>query len=170
MSSKLIIIRGNSGSGKTTVAKEVRSRIGDGLSDNTMLVQQDTLRREILRERDRLDKRSIIELIELVVEFGRKQDRVVIVEGILSAKKYGPMLRKLANKFDKAYVYYFDLPFEETLVRHVSKSNAHEFGEKEMREWWNEKDYLSIPGEKILHKNLSADDVVRMIITDIETI
>ena len=41
MTSKLVIIRGNSGSGKTTIAKEVRIRLGDGLSDNTMLVQQD---------------------------------------------------------------------------------------------------------------------------------
>lgn len=103
MSAKLIIIRGNSGSGKTTVAKELRSRIGDGLSDNTMLAQQDVLRRDVLRERDLLEKHSVIELIELVVE---------------QAKKYGPMLRKLASKFDEVYVYYFDLPFEETLVCH----------------------------------------------------
>jgi predicted ABC-type ATPase len=167
MPSKLIIIRGNSGSGKTTIAKEIRTRIGDGLSDNTMLVQQDTLRREILRERDMLEKRSTIELIEIVVEFGRKQGRTVILEGIFSAKKYGAMLGALADKFDDVHVYYFDLPFEETLIRHKSKSNAHEFGEKEMREWWNEKDYLGISGEKILDKNMSVDDVVRKIINDI---
>lgn len=167
MSSKLVIIRGNSGSGKTTVAKEVRKRIGDGLSDDTMLVQQDALRRDILRERDTLDKRSTIELIELVIEFGRKQGRTVILEGILSAKKYGLMLNKLMSKFDEAYVYYFDLPFEETLVRHASKPNAHEFGEREMREWWQEKDYLGAPGEKILHENLGIDDIVREIIHDI---
>lgn len=60
------------------------------------------------------------------------------------------MLHKLASNFDEVYVYYFDIPFEETLVRHASKSNTHEFGEKEMREWWNEKDYLNMPNEKIL--------------------
>ncbi len=167
MSSKLIIIRGNSGSGKTTVAKELRLRIGDGLSDDTMLVHQDTIRREILRERDMLDKGSVIELIELVVEFGRKQDRTVILEGIFSAKKYGTMLSRLASKFDEVYVYYFDLPFEETLIRHASKANAHEFGEKEMREWWNEKDYLGLTNEKLFHENMSIDDIVREIINDV---
>lgn len=167
MTSKLIIIRGNSGSGKTTISKEVRNRIGDGLSDSTMLVQQDTLRRDILRERDVPEKRSVIELTELVVEFGRKQGRTVILEGMFSVEKYGDMLHKLANNFDKSYVYYFDLPFEETLARHVTKSNAHEFGEKEMREWWNEKDYLGIPGEKILHKDMGIEEIVRQIITDI---
>lgn len=168
-SQRLIIIRGNSGSGKTTVAKEVRSRIGDGLSDDTMLIQQDVLRRDILRERDTQKKRSVLELIELMVRFGRKQNRTVILEGILSAKKYSTTLKNLASKFDEVYVYYFDLPFEETLLRHASKPNAHEFGEKEMREWWNEKDYLGIPGEKILHQNLDIDDVVREILRDITT-
>lgn len=167
MTSKLIIIRGNSGSGKTTVAKELRSRISDGLSDNTMLVQQDTLRRDILRERDMLEKRSIIDLTELVVEFGRKQGRTVIVEGIFAVKKYGAMLRKLASNFDESYVYYFDLTFEETLVRHLTKFNAHEFGEKEMREWWNEKDYLGMPNEKTLHKEMGVEDIVCQIISDI---
>jgi adenylate kinase family enzyme len=167
MTSKLIIIRGNSGSGKTTIAKEVCSRIGDGLSDDTMLVQQDMLRRDILRERDMLEKRSIIELTELVVEFGRKQRRTVILEGIFSVKKYGAMLRKLASNFDESYIYYFDLPFEETLARHITKSNSHEFGEKEMREWWNEKDYLGMPNEKILQMDMGVKEIVHQIINDI---
>ena len=167
MSSILIIIRGNSGSGKTTIAKEVRNKISDGLSDDTMLVQQDILRRDVLRERDMLDKRSVIELIELVVGFGRKQGRTVILEGILSAEKYGLMLNKLVSKFDEVHVYYLDVPFEETLKRHALKPNAHEFGEKEMRVWWNEKDYLNMPGEKILQEDLGIDDIVSEIINDI---
>ena len=168
MSSKLIIIRGNSGSGKTTVAKEVRSRLGDGLSDDTMLIQQDTIRRDILRERDMLEKRSTIELIELIVEYGRKQGRTVIIEGIFSTKKYGAMLYNIARTFDEVYVYYFDLSFEETLARHATKSNAHEFGEKEMREWWNEKDYLGMTGEKILYKDMSISEIAHQIISDIK--
>ena len=167
MSSKLIIIRGNSGSGKTTVAKEVRGRLGDGLSDNTMLVQQDILRRDILRERDMPAKKSIIELTELMVEFGRKQSRIVILDGIFSVKKYGTMLRNLASRFDEVYVYYFDLTFEETLVRHATKLNSQEYGEKEMREWWNEKDYLGMRDEKILYQDMSIDDIVSQIISDV---
>jgi adenylate kinase family enzyme len=169
MTSRLIIIRGNSGSGKTTVAKELRSRLGDGLSDDTMLVQQDVVRRDILRERDTANKTAVLMLIELMVEFGRKQGRTVILEGILSAKKYGTMLTEVMSKFDEVYVYYFDLPFEETLRRHSTKPNAHEFGEKEMREWWREKDYLSVPSEKIFYKDRSVLDSVREIINDTDT-
>lgn len=46
--SNLIIIRGNSGSGKTTVAKELQHYLGKG----TMLLSQDAIRREILRVND----------------------------------------------------------------------------------------------------------------------
>jgi hypothetical protein len=137
-----------------------------GLSDNTMLIQQDTLRRDILRERDMPEKHSIIELTELLVEFGRERHRTVIVEGIFSGKKYGPMFSKIASKFERVCVYYFDLPFEETLARHATKPNAHEFGENEMREWWNEKDFLGMPNEKIFDKEMGFEDIVQIILTD----
>ena len=165
--SRLIIIRGNSGSGKTTVARALRNRLGDGLSDDTMLVQQDILRRDILRERDYSDKHAIIELIELVVEFGRKRNRTVILEGIMTKKKYIEMLTRLAKKFDDVHVYYFDLSFEETLKRHASKPNAHEFGEKEMREWWREQDSLGWPNKTIIGADVSAEEIVEMIVGDI---
>ena len=39
---KLIILRGNSGSGKTTIAKELQRKFGE----NTMLISQDVIRSE----------------------------------------------------------------------------------------------------------------------------
>lgn len=45
---KLIILRGNSGSGKTTVAKELQKRFGR----NTMLISQDAVRRDMLNVKD----------------------------------------------------------------------------------------------------------------------
>lgn len=42
--SKLIILRGNSGSGKTTVAKALQKKLGY----NTMLISQDEVRRNML--------------------------------------------------------------------------------------------------------------------------
>jgi 2-phosphoglycerate kinase len=47
-SGRLIVIRGNSGSGKSAVAAEIRRRYGRGLA----LVGQDNLRRHVLREHD----------------------------------------------------------------------------------------------------------------------
>ena len=48
---KLIILRGNSGSGKTTVAKELQKKFGY----NTMLISQDEIRRNILWVKDGID-------------------------------------------------------------------------------------------------------------------
>ena len=45
---KLIILRGNSGSGKTTVAKELQRLFGH----NTMLISQDVVRRDMLCVKD----------------------------------------------------------------------------------------------------------------------
>ena len=45
---KLIILRGNSGSGKTTIAKKLQKNFGHG----TLLISQDVVRREMLYVKD----------------------------------------------------------------------------------------------------------------------
>jgi hypothetical protein len=50
------------------------------------------------------------------------------------------------------FAYYYDIPFEETLRRHETKDKRFEFGEAEMRRWWNEKDYIGIIPEKVSHR------------------
>jgi hypothetical protein len=40
--------------------------------------------------------------------------------------------------------------FEETLKRHGTKSNSHEFGETELRSWWKDDDSLGFTNEYIL--------------------
>jgi hypothetical protein len=63
-SSKLIILRGNSASGKSAVAAEIRSRYGHGLA----IVGQDNLRRVVLREKDVPDGANI-GLIDLTARY-----------------------------------------------------------------------------------------------------
>lgn len=45
---RLIVLRGNSASGKSTIAAEIRSRFGRGIA----IVSQDYLRRIVLKQRD----------------------------------------------------------------------------------------------------------------------
>ena len=159
----LIIIRGNSGSGKSTVAKRLRYALGYG----TMLVPQDVVRRDMLRVKDVADNPSI-ELIRRLVHYGWECGFDVIVEGILFNDKGGNMLRDLIRKCPgKSFVYYFDIPFEETLRRHETKPNSHEFGEEEMRSWWREKDFLGVPGEQVIDHEQSADEIVSRILADV---
>lgn len=165
MESKLIIIRGNSGSGKTTTAKRLQDHLGHG----TLLVSQDVVRREMLKVHDR-DGNLSIDLIRQIAEYGKDKSEFVIVEGILNKGRYGEMLNNLIQFYNqqKTYTYYFDLSFEETVVRHNSSLKKTEFGEDSLRAWWNSKDYLGVDGEKILTNDMSQNDVLKLILDQLK--
>ena len=156
---KIIILRGNSGSGKTTIAKLLQKHFGHG----TMLISQDVVRREVLYVRDDPQTQAIDLLIDLV-KYGRLNCDIVILEGILYADWYQELFKCVKNEYGtNIYAYYFDVPFEETLLRHKTKPNANEFGETEMRRWWREKDYINKIPEQLLNKAMTAEDIVDMI-------
>ena len=163
MNSKLIILRGNSGSGKTTTALRLQEILGKA----TLVVSQDMVRLDMLKVNDREGNLSI-ELIKQIAEYGLGKCPFVIVEGILSTKRYKEMLLKLIKVFESdTYIYYFDIPFEETLERHKKRGKVNEFGETEMRSWWNDKDYLGVPNEKTIRKDSTQEEVVQEILNDI---
>lgn len=88
-----------------------------------------------------------------LLQYGRKNSEVVILEGILDARVYRELFETAKKEFSSnIYAYYYDLPFEETLLRHQTKPNCHEFGEEDMRRWWNEKDFIGNIPEKALTK------------------
>jgi len=160
--STIIILRGNSGSGKTTIAKALQKRFGLG----TMLISQDVVRREMIYVRDRPDNKAIDLLISLIV-FAENNCDITILEGILSADIYRKLFNTIVEIYtNNIYSYYFDIPFDETLKRHSQKPNADEFGEPQMRGWWKEKDFLSNIDEKIINETMSKDDVLNYICND----
>lgn len=169
--SKLIIIRGNSGSGKSTIAKELQEKIqshfSGGTDGGTMLIPQDMIRREILRTKDGA-KNPSIQLIKNLALYGHSIGYDVIIEGILVRKHYGTMLNEVAALFDKVYAYYLDISFEETLRRHAAKPNSHQFGEDLMREWYAEKDSLGLMNEKVFMDEQTKDEIARSILDDMQ--
>lgn len=163
--SHLIILRGNSGSGKTTVAK----LLFDHFHADAMLVSQDVVRRKMLHVED-TPNNPAVELIHRLCLYGNRLNKIVILEGILRRDIYGDMLTKLISDFNGlAHVYYFDIPFDETLRRHATKPNAHEFGEAEMRQWWRSSDVLGVKEEQIFNEKMSADDMLKNILNDCVT-
>lgn len=161
--SKLIIIRGNSGSGKTSVANNLQKKIGR----NTLLISQDVVRREMLWVHDGEDTMAVPLLITLL-QYGRKHCSHVILEGILNASWYKPLFETAICEFSsEIYAYYYDISFEETLKRHKTKSKHFEFGETEMRRWWNEKDYIEIIPEKIFTEDVDINCAVQQICQDL---
>ncbi len=153
---KLIIIRGNSGSGKTTVSKILQEKFGR----NTMLISHDMVRMQILHAKDK----EALPLIMQLLKYGRQNSEITILEGILPAEVYMPLFELAVGEYGKdIFAFYYDLPFEETLQRHATKPNRADFGEQDMRRWWIEKDFIGIIPEKVITKDLSVSDTVDMI-------
>ncbi len=63
---KLVILRGNSGSGKTTVSKVLQKKFGR----NTLLLGQDMIRREVVWVKDEKGNKSIPLFVDLL-KYGR---------------------------------------------------------------------------------------------------
>lgn len=164
MQSKLIIIRGNSGSGKTTTAKRLQEYLGQG----TLLISQDVIRRDMLMVKDREGNLSI-DLIRQIAEYGKERCEFVIVEGILNKTRYGEMLNSLIQFYNRnAYTYYFDLSFEETVKRHNSRPKKFKFGEESLRAWWSPNEYLDVDGEVKLTDEMSQSHIFELILNQIK--
>ena len=155
-STKLIIIRGNSASGKTTAAWALRERYGHGLA----IVSQDVLRRDILRVKD-APGNPAIGLIDLTARYALDHGYHVVVEGIMSRKSYGEMLTGLTlDHAGRSACFYYDLDFDETLRRHANKAQEAEYGAREMRAWYRERDLIPALNEMILSADIGLDDAV----------
>lgn len=156
---KLVILRGNSGSGKTTVAKDLQGILGS----NTMLISQDMVRREILKVSDGKDTLAL-PFLKQMLRYGYDHCEVVILEGIMVADWYRPLFELAVSLYgEDIYAYYFDLPFKETVKRHKTRAKAGSFGEEAMKEWWVEKDYSDVLNETTINEDQSKDQILRMI-------
>ncbi|MGW7797026.1 kinase [Staphylococcus xylosus] len=158
----LIIIRGNSGSGKSTIAKRIQQYLGEGV----MLISQDDVRRQMLNVHDRPGNLAI-QLIKEIVDYGINHCEYVILEGILNKYKYGTMLNDFFKKSNvNVHVYYFDLPFQETVRRHYTKQQT-DFDEIAMSKWFVPEDTLNVQGETYITESMTEDYIINMIFKDI---
>ena len=156
---KLIILRGNSGSGKTTIAKELQKLFGK----NTMLISQDVIRREMLNVDDGENTKALPLLKELL-KYGNEHNEIVILEGILRANWYNSLFELAIELYNQnIYAYYFDMSFEETLKRHQTRACRDGFGEKEMKSWWREKDFAPILNEISITDEKDIQSIVSQI-------
>lgn len=159
----LIIIRGNSGSGKTSVAKALQHKFGN----NSMLISQDVIRRDMLHVKDGVNTKALLLMKELLL-YGKNNCDIVILEGILIARWYQSLFELAMNEFKgKIFAYYYDIPFDETVVRHQTKPNKGDFSEEDMRNWWKEKDFINFIPEKIITKDMELNDTVKRICQDV---
>ncbi|WP_327175070.1 kinase [Streptomyces sp. NBC_01335] len=159
---RLVVLRGNSASGKSAVAAGVRERFGRGVA----LVGQDNLRRTVLRERDRPGAANV-GLIDAVARYALDAGFHVVLEGILYADHYGGMLARLrADHRGPTYGYYLDVPFEETLRRHATKPIAEVVGVDDLLSWYRPLDLLPGGAETVVGASSALADTVDRVLRE----
>ena len=159
----LILLRGNSGSGKSTVARALQEHWGPG----TLLIPQDTVRRDMLMVKDRPGNPTPA-LLATIARYGSERCAITIMEGILNAELYDSLFRALPVMFDNIHAYYFDVSFEETLRRHETRPQRHAFSPEAMRRWWVEHDFLTAIPEAIIPEASTLEETVAWIIAEVE--
>ena len=114
---------------------------------------------------DGIDTKALPLMAELL-RYGREYSEFSILEGIMYDEWYRSLF-ELANELygSNVYAYYFDLSFEETVRRHNTRNR--EFGEKDMRRWWREKDFSSVLREQAITCEMDTDSIVEKIYSDL---
>ncbi len=159
---RLIVLRGNSGSGKSAVAKALRAAYGQGIA----WVSQDLIRRVILKERDQPGGVNI-GLIDQVARYSLDHRYHVVLDGIFYAERYEPMLTGLVrDHLGPSRCYYLDVSLEETLRRHTTRPQAAEFGGDQMRDWYRPRDLLAGIRERIIPETSSLQQTVTQILAE----
>jgi adenylylsulfate kinase-like enzyme len=159
---RLVILRGNSASGKSTIAKLLRERLGRGVA----WVEQDYLRRTVLREHDRPGLPNL-GLIDVTTRYALDAGYHVIAEGTFGAQRYGEMLRRLTDDHEGlTKLYYFDVPLEETQRRHQTKPLV-TVGPEKLYEWYHYRDLLGFVDESIITADESEEQIVTRLVSEV---
>ncbi|MGO1545600.1 MAG: AAA family ATPase [Gulosibacter sp.] len=159
---RLIIIRGNSGSGKSQLAHAIRAARPRGVA----IIGHDVLRREVLHVRDHPGALSV-PYIDLSARFALDNGLDVVIEGILHSESYGEMLTQLRN--DHAGLtrcYYYELSLEETLKRHRTKALAAEVSEADVTSWYRCEDRVAGLAESVFDATLGPTDALERVLAD----
>jgi NTP pyrophosphatase (non-canonical NTP hydrolase)/predicted kinase len=162
-STRLIVLRGNSGSGKSTVAKALLDAHG---GRGVAWVAQDLIRRTILREKDRPGAANI-GLIDQIARYCLDQGYHAVVDGILYADRYEHMLAGLRRDHrGRSYFYYLDVSLDETIRRHTTRPQVAEFGPDDMRDWYRPRDLLSSIEERIIPETSTRQESTDRILAE----
>ncbi|KOY79628.1 kinase [Apilactobacillus kunkeei] len=148
----LIVLRGNAVTGKTSVASSLQERLG---TTDIMLVQQDITEEHVDTQ---------IQMVQKLVNYGKKHFHYVILDGVLPKDSYGEMLNELIEDFgSQQLVYYFNDSFEQTVKYNEQKIQPHDI--VKLKSWWIDSDLLS--QEDIKLENGGIEQYSNQIIDDI---
>lgn len=159
-----VVLRGNSASGKSTVARRVQRALPRG---EVAVIGQDPVRRELLWEHDS-GQGDTVGLLETMVRHCLGIGRITLLEGIFGAERYqGMFARMLREAPGPCLVYYLDVSLPETLRRHAGKPIAGHVSAEEVASWYRPHDVLGVPGEQVLGEELDEEQMVERVLADL---
>ena len=165
LDTRLILLRGNSASGKSSLARAIRAARPRGIA----ILGQDQLRREILHAQEKPGNPTVAYLdlsARYALDIG-----LHVIEGILYTRIYGAMLTQLlADHRGVTRCYRYELSFAETARRRTSKPQAAEYGPDTMLDWWLDTDPLQGVNECSLGPQVSLVDATTRVLSDCEWI
>jgi ABC-type dipeptide/oligopeptide/nickel transport system ATPase component len=160
---RLVTIRGNSGSGKSLLAQAIRSARPRGIA----ILGHDTLRREILHVPDRPGALSV-DYIDLSARFALDHGLHVVIEGILHSEIYGDMLTGLVRDHrGTSASYCYELALDETLRRHRTKAKAAEVTEASVTSWFRPTDRVPGLHEFVFDSTFTTEQALDVVLSDV---
>jgi predicted kinase len=164
-STRLIVLRGDSGSGKTTTAAALRPL----LRPKTAVIHQDYFRRELLAGGEKESRSAdAAALIDAAARQSLDLGYDVILDGVFNLRDYASRLEQLwRDHRGVTRIYQFDVGYEETVRRHEGRELRHAFTAEQMREWFDGWQPLTFVDEGRIGPDESLADVTRRIIADV---
>lgn len=164
---KLIILRGNSGSGKSTVALELAKKSDSKIA----LVDADKYRVDMLFPKP-IDKDDLAALMKHNVLYCLEHGYTVIWDSIFYANdRNRAYLRDFLTELhpEDNFIFNFDVSFEETVRRHGQRPKSNDFSAEDMKERYHPIENLSYDFEYLVPESNTLEQTVSYIqrITDL---
>jgi chloramphenicol 3-O-phosphotransferase len=162
----LVVLRGPSESGKSTVARQLFERA----TSRVCLIQQDHYR-FIFRPAgggSLPNAATLHRMIEHNVTAALSDGYNVILEGILSQRSYGEVIDRIFEAERSVnFLYSFDISIEESLRRNSTRAVDHPGStEDDMRDWFPHAHPWGHHIERLIPESASVDETVRQITKD----
>ncbi len=155
---RLIILRGPCGAGKSTVA----SRLLESPRP-TALIEQDPYRFIFNVREGEMYSKTVRQMIRDNVLGALGNGFDVVLEGILSKKGYRDVFATLFREHPRNnFLFYLDVSFEETVRRHSGRAKAALFTEADMRTWYRPCDVLGYDFERVIDEHSTLDNTVSL--------
>lgn len=161
--SKLVIIRGPAGSGKSTISRAVQERVASAGIPIALLEQDYYRERTILPKegtRELRNKKMYTDAVFLLSEGCH-----VIIEGSVDADQHRRYIDSLIKQHpDGNSLFYFSLSFEETVRRDMERREVDQERIALLRSWYKEYSSMGYAFEHEIVADMKKSDIVELVL------